>query len=84
MGADQVVLDELGYLPFSQSGYSLLLHLSSKLYETTILIITTNLSFREWAQVFGDQKMTTDLLDRFAQHFLHSCPFLGLRSHHWR
>jgi len=65
---DLVVLDELGFIPFSDNGAQVLFTFCSELYERIPFIITTNLKFADWVQVFGNERLTAALLDRLTHH----------------
>ncbi len=73
---DLVVLDELGFIPFSATGAQALFTFCSELYEHTAIILTTNLRFADWTQVFGNERLTAALLDRLT-HRAHIIELVG-------
>lgn len=75
-----VILDELGYVPFSKFGAELLFQFCSTRYERGSIIITTNLEFPKWTEVFGDEQMTAALLDRLT----HNAHILNINADSYR
>jgi len=71
-----IVLDELGFIPFSTTGAQLMFQFCSTLHERVALIVTTNLNFADWTQVFGSEQLTAALLDRLT-HKAHILEFIG-------
>ncbi|MFQ5616551.1 MAG: IS21-like element helper ATPase IstB [Anaerolineales bacterium] len=71
-----VVLDELGFIPFSPAGAQMLFTFCSELYEHVAVIVTTNLKFADWVQIFGDERLTMALIDRLTHH-AHILELLG-------
>ena len=80
---DLIMLDELGFIPFSPLGAQLMFQFCSTLYERVALIITSNLRFGDWPQVFGDERLTGALLDRLTHH-AHILEFTGAESYRFR
>lgn len=78
-----IVLDELGFIPLTPTGAQLIFQFCSTLYERVALIVTTNLRFADWVQVFGDERLTAALLDRLTHH-AHVLEFTGADSYRFR
>jgi DNA replication protein DnaC len=77
-----VVLDELGFIPLSTVGAQLIFQFCSTLYDRVAVVVTSNLRFADWTQVFGDERLTVALLDRLT-HKAHVLEFIG-ESHRFR
>jgi len=71
-----LILDELGFIPFHQDGSQLLFDVISECYETTSVIVTTNLEFGQWNSIFGDKRLTAAIIDRLVHH-AHIVSFSG-------
>ena len=74
--ADLLILDEVGYVPFNQTGSELLFNVIADCYEQQSVIVTSNLEFGQWTSVFGDNKLTAALVDRLVHH-AHILAFTG-------
>lgn len=77
---DLVIIDELGFVPFNKSGAELLFQYCSSRYERGSIVITTNLEFAKWTEIFGDEQMTAALLDRLT----HRAHILNMNGESYR
>jgi DNA replication protein DnaC len=75
-----LVIDEIGYLPVSRTGAMLFFHLMSRRYERASSVLTSNKSFEEWGEIFGDEVMAAALIDRL----LHHCHIVNIRGNSYR
>lgn len=73
---DLLILDELGYVPFQKEGSELLFHIIADCYERKSVIVTSNLEFGQWNRIFGDNRLTSALVDRLVHH-AHVIAFTG-------
>lgn len=78
-----IVLDELGFIPFTPTGAQLIFQFCATLHERVALIVTTNLRFADWTQLMGDERLTAALLDRLT-HKAHILEFSGAESYRFR
>src|SRR5690606_34134761 len=75
-----LVVDEIGYLPVSRTGAMLFFQLMSRRYEHASTVLTSNKSFEEWGEIFGDEVMAAALIDRL----LHHCHIVNIRGNSYR
>ena len=75
-----LVVDEIGYLPITRTGAMLFFQLMSRRYEHASTVLTSNKSFEEWGEIFGDEVMAAALIDRL----LHHCHIVNVRGNSYR
>jgi DNA replication protein DnaC len=75
-----LVVDEIGYLPVSRTGAMLFFQLMARRYEHASTILTSNKSFSEWGEIFGDEVMAAALVDRLVHH----CHIVNIRGNSYR
>ena len=75
-----LVVDEIGYLPISRTGAMLFFQLMSRRYERASTVLTSNKSFEEWGEIFGDEVMASALIDRLVHH----CHIVNIRGNSYR